>query len=105
MARLIAVYAVDFIPHWSKGNWVIVIFGESHLAVLHLTDFTVRSPCAECLFPKSFSSNAVNFYPAIRVYGSSEGGELHPLNDVTKCDDDPGCRDAGWLLCTALERC
>jgi hypothetical protein len=66
-------------PPCRTGIGLFVIFGESQLAVLHLTDFTVRSPCAECLFPKSFSSNAVNIYPAIRVYGSSEGGELHPL--------------------------
>ena len=66
-----------------------VIFGESHVAVLYPTDFMVGSPCSEFPLAASFSSKAVNFYPATGVYGSSEGGSLHPLNNVTKSDDDP----------------
>jgi hypothetical protein len=27
---------------------------------------------------------------------SSEGGSLHPLNHVTKSDEDPGNYDEGW---------
>ena len=39
-------------------------------------------------FSGVFSSKEVNVYPTTRAYGSSESGELHFSNHVTKCDDD-----------------
>jgi hypothetical protein len=49
---------LDFIshdgPNMAMTSWLFVIFGESHLAVLHLTDFTVRSPCSERPFHNPF---------------------------------------------------
>jgi hypothetical protein len=52
-----------------RTSWVLVIFGESHLEVLYLTNSIVRSPCPETNFPKIFPSKLINFYPPIYVYG------------------------------------
>jgi hypothetical protein len=57
---------------------ISISFGESHLAVLYLTDLIVRSACSELPFPEAFSSKAVNFINTLVCMASSEGGSLHP---------------------------
>jgi hypothetical protein len=73
----------------ANTSWLFVIFGESHLVVLYLTDYMVRSPCSELPFLESFLSKAVHFYPVTSMYGLVGGRLTSPLNNVTKSDDDP----------------
>jgi hypothetical protein len=76
-------------------SWLFAIFGESQLAVLYLTDGIVRSPCSELRFPEVFSSEMVNFYPIVSVYGLVGGWITSPLNHVTKNDTDGEVSFAG----------
>ena len=65
------------------------MFGESHLAVLYLTDFMVRSTCSDLPLTGLFPSRAVNFYQTIGVYGLVKEWLTSPSNHVTKSDDEP----------------
>ena len=49
-------------------SWLSVIFGESQLAVPHLTNCQVCSPCAEFPLPDLYPSKVVYFDPAIYAY-------------------------------------
>jgi len=75
MAHTICGLGIDIaklVFHGAKRvttSWLFAVFGGSHLAVLYRTDCLVRSPCSELPCPGSFSSKAVNFYPATRAYG------------------------------------
>ena len=52
---------------------LFIVFGENQSAVLDLADWIAHGPCTEPYFPDSFSSKALNFYPAPRVYGLIRG--------------------------------
>jgi hypothetical protein len=52
-----------------KRVGLFVVFGESHLAVLSLTDGISRSLCSKLPFLGLFPSKTVNFYPVTRVHG------------------------------------